>query len=437
MTRGARSYAHLPLLAVLLVAGAAPAWALIGDTSGPFGLDGSIRTIPVLIDTRSLDGVARDRLDELVQTLLRLDAAGSPLHTWTYEIQVVQSYTYTSTRIDTALFIPSLSTGSGAVRYRALDATATWLSEAHNTATFWVDRFNVKLAVPRADITVGRQAINFGKTYFWNPLDVFLPFDPNQFDRDYKPGVDALRIDVPLGSFSGVNLVGAVGGEITAARTFADGDEFWHASWYGSALLARVFTNLRGWDLSAQGGKIYGGGQLGGGLVGEIGPLETRAEATYFWAQDSDPLPPPIYGHLVANNALAVVGVGHRFESSFTVESEFFYNGAGDPDNLPLALLRLETGAALNLGRELSGLLVSYEILPILLGQMTGLYSWSDGSFELQPTLSLSTSDNSEWLLGLTFNTGDRPTAAVPLPQLNSEFGSYPNFFFTEFKWYF
>jgi hypothetical protein len=409
---------------------------LLGDTNGPIGLDGSIRTVPVLIDASALgDGVARDRLDELVQTLLRLNAAGRPADNWAYEIHLVQSHTYTSASVGPGSFIPGLH--GGAVRYRALDATTTWLSEDHNAAALWLDRFNVKVTMPRADITVGRQAISFGKTYFWNPLDVFLPFDPNQFDRDYKAGVDALRVDLPFASLSGLNLVGALGREITAAGTYADGGDTWHTSWFGSALLARLFMHLYGWDVSAQAGKIYGGYQIGGGLVGEIGPLETRAEATYFWAQHSNPLPPPINGRLVEDNGLAVVGVGHRFESSFTVEAEHFYNGAGDPDNLTLALLRLETGAALNLSHEISGLLLSYEILPILLGQVTALYSWSDNSFELQPTLSLSTGDNSEWLLGMNLNRGERPEAGSPLPQLRSEFGSYPDLFFTEFKLYF
>lgn len=31
---------------------------------------------------------------------------------------------------------------------------------------------------------------------------MFLAFDPAQFDRDYKPGVDAVRVDVPLGRFA-------------------------------------------------------------------------------------------------------------------------------------------------------------------------------------------------------------------------------------------
>jgi hypothetical protein len=68
---------------------------------------------------------------------------------------------------------------------------------------------------------------------------------------------------------------------------------------------------------------------------------------------------------------------------------------------------------------------------------VTTLYSWSDESVEVQPTLSLSTSDNSSILLGANINRGDRPEPGPILPQLKSEFGSYPDFYFAEFKLYF
>ena len=398
-----------------------------------------MRTIPVLIDSRGLHLAPKsDRIDELMQTLLRLTALGHPADHWAYEVHGVQSYTYTSAttaRVGTAVLLPGLR--GGALRYRAWDATNTWLEETHHTATVSLDRLNTTLTLPWADITVGRQAITFGKAYFWNPLDVFLPFDPNQFDRDYKAGVDALRIDLPFGSFSGLNIVGALGREITPAGTYVDGGDDWHSSWFGSALMARAFTSVKGWDLAVQGGKIYGGYQAGGGLTGEIGPLEARLEATYFWALDSAPVPAPLHGRLIDDNAQVVVGVGHRFDNSFTVQAEHFYNGAGESDNLPLALLRLETGASLQLGEEITGLLASYEIMPILLGQVTTLYSWSDNSVEVQPTLSLSTSDNSSVLVGANINCGDRPQAAFLLPKLQSEFGSYPDFYFAELKLYF
>ena len=58
----------------------------------------------------------------------------------------------------------------------------------------WAELYESKEAAFRfAGLTIGRQAVSFGKAHFWNPLDVFLAFDPFQFDRDYKPGVDAQR----------------------------------------------------------------------------------------------------------------------------------------------------------------------------------------------------------------------------------------------------
>jgi hypothetical protein len=301
----------------------------------------------------------------------------------------------------------------------------------------WLDRFNTKSALSWADITVGRQALTFGKAYFWNPLDIFLPFDPRQFDRDYKAGVDALRVDIPLGSFTGINLITVAGRELDSSGEFID-DGTLNASWYGSALLGRVFTTLKGWDLALQGGKIYGGYQLGSGLAGEIGPIEARAEASYFWARDSEPLPAPLEGDLVEDAFTAVVGFGHRFDNTLTVEIEYFYNGAGESNDLDESFVRSRSGSSLQMSQHLSGLLVSYEFLPIITGQLTALYSWEHPSGQIQPILTWSPSDNTEALVGASINFGDRPEqSSTGQPQLQSEFGTFPDFYFMEFKLYF
>jgi hypothetical protein len=324
-------------------------------------------------------------------------------------------------------------------RYRALDAKWDWHEDDNSSAVLWFDRFNLKEALPSIDVTVGRQAITFGKAYFWNPLDVFLPFDPLQFDRDYKAGVDALRVDVPWGRFTGINLVAAAGRQLDAFGGFVDNGSFLAASWYGSALLANVFTTFKGWDLALQGGKIYGGYQLGGGLVGEIGPVETRFEAAYLWAQDgSEPLPDRHQGDLVEDNFTAVVGVGHRFENTLTLELEYFYNGAGDPDDLNASFARFTTGNILQMSRHLTGFLVSYEFLPILLGQLIWLQSWDDPSSSIQPIISWSATDNIDLLVGANINLGERPTLTPAFtPKIQSEFGTFPDLYFMQFKWYF
>ena len=291
------------------------AWALYGDTDSSFGLDGRFSTLPALQDNYDFKPFFDDDdTDALWQSLLRLIAAGRPTEQFSYEVQAVQSFNYSSSGRESES--PIFGVGQTETRYRAVDANWDWHKGDNTSAVLWLDRANAKLALAKADLTIGRQAITFAKTYFWNPLDVFSPFDPRQFDRDYKAGVDAIRADKALSSFSGITLIGALGRQLDATGSFVDGDEFFSASWYGSALLAHAFTTVKGWDLALQGGKIYGGYQLGGGVVGEIGPVETRVEAAYFWAQDdSEPLLNPQQGDLVESNFTGVVGVGHRFDN--------------------------------------------------------------------------------------------------------------------------
>jgi hypothetical protein len=347
----------------------------------------------------------------------------------------------------------------GDVRYQALDGTETWHDTGDVTATLTLDRGNVKVALPRVDVTLGRQAITFGKTYFWNPLDVFLAFDPRQFDRDYKPGVDAARVDVALGAFSGVNLVAAAGRTLTVLGTAAGGDEPLAATWFGSAVMGRAFTTVRGWDLSLQGGKIYGGYHVGGAAVGEIGPLEVRLEAADLVAADSPrllagllprgvPFPSASpFGafasalgreRLVEDSVTAVVGTGHRFENTLTLEAEYFFNGAGDSDNRVASLLRFASGDLLDLSEHLVGALVSYEILPILTAQLAAIVAADDPSIQIQPTLTWSAADEVEVLAGAIVSRGGRPSEPFPGGlRLRSEFGTFPDFYFVEVKLYF
>jgi len=421
---------------VTIVAVPCVAWALVGDTESTFGLDGRLSTTNLFIDNYDFEPFFGDSsTDQISQNVLRIIAAGRPTEQLNYEVHGVQSYTYSTTRRETGGSI--FGTSGTDTRYRALDATWDWYEGSKSRASLWLDRFNLKATLAKADITAGRQPITFGKAYFWNPLDIFLPFDPRQFDRDYKAGVDALRMDVPLGSFTGINLIGVAGRELDSSGSYGDHGTL-NASWYGSALLGRTFTTLHGWDLAIQGGKTYGGYQLGTGLVGEIGPVEARAEAAYLWAQDSDSLPFPLEGDLVEDSFTAVVGCGHRFENTLTVEIEHFYNGAGDSNDLDASSVRFASGNILQMSRNLTGFLISYEFEPIIIGQLTALYSWDDPSAQIQPILTWSPSDNTELILGASINFGDRPeTDSTGQPHLRSEFGSFPDFYFMQFKLYF
>jgi hypothetical protein len=422
--------AILTLLSMIVVPNASH--SLVGDTDGSFGLDGTIRTYANYFDYSRLPGFFTEDEDSdySLQTILRLMAGGRPAELLSYEIHLIQGLIYSS-----ADFIDTIYSFPTRTRYQALDATWTQLEEEHISAKLKFDRFNMKFSFKNADLTVGRQAITFGKAYFWNPLDIFLPFEPQQLDRDYKQGVDAIRIDIPFGNFSGLNLIGAWG-----PKVFPESNEnkTWDSSPYGSALLARVYTTLMDWDFALQGGKVYGGFQIGGGAVGEMGKLEARLETAYFWAIDSDPMPSPLLGDVFEDHLTLVVGIGRMFENSFVFELEYLYNGAGDSRNLEASFLRYLLGSSLHMDEHLTGLMLKYDILPIFTSQLVWIYSISDQSSLVQPAFFLSMSDEVELYFGATISEGERPSETNGLPpRLGSEFGTYPDHYFIALKIYF
>jgi len=426
----------LILLWLFVLWGLESAQALVGDTDGMFGLDGSFRIIGGLSHNYDTPALFEKDTEEYIQSILRLTAAGHPAQRVSYEAHLVTAFTYAGAQ--------GAGGGSGfgsngvKTRYRAVDTSWDFIdNEENRSGSVWLDRFNVKVSFPRADLIIGRQAITFGKAYFWNPLDLYLPFDPAQFDRDYKAGVDAVRLDIPLGLFSGLNVIYVLGRELDINNQYAEGRTL-DASWFGSSLLLRGFTHVSGWDLALQGGKVYGGWHVGGGLVGEMKSFQVRFEAARFWADDGPLLSSPNRAPLLEDNLTAVMGVGRHWPNSLDIQVGCLFNGGGESNNITLGVERVGRGVILHAGRILAGITVSYEFTPLIVGQLAVLQSQTDGSTQMQPTLRWSTGDNSEFLLGASINRGDRPTLdPVNGIVFQSEFGSYPNYFFAEFKAYF
>ena len=397
-----------------MLGSAGPARAIYTDPAERLTLGSSVRTIAAVYRPHHLPGAQTGGLG---LTSLRVTADGKPAQWFAYELHGVED----------VLTAPAAIPGVGFVepeseRYRLAPLSSTWLEEGQVTARFWCDRAWVKYRLPGFDLTLGRQAVTFGKARFWNPLDVFLPFDPRQFDREYKLGVDALRVDVPLGEASGLTLVATPGR--------VDGGYPYRRSWYGSAVLGRGYTNLEGWDLTAQGGKVYGGYQLGGGFAGTLGPVELRGEAAEFLAIDDPREPTDLGDHL-----LGVIGVGRLFDSSLNLQAEYLFNGAGS-DHLNEAARRVAAGRAWQMSRHVLAAMVAYDFLPILNGSFATLVSLSDGSCAFLPGLRYSVSDESDLLVGVLLGVGRRPRPGPPVT-LRSEFGSYPDFYYLLYRVYF
>src|SRR6185295_18382914 len=94
-------------------------------------------------------------------------------------------------------------------RVRQLD----WqLSRSHGSS--WrheVDRAYLAVNLAQLNLTVGRQAIGWGRGVLFGAVDVFSPFSPLEADREWRRGVDAVRADVKIADRASLDVVGAFG----------------------------------------------------------------------------------------------------------------------------------------------------------------------------------------------------------------------------------
>ena len=433
---------------------ALPAYALYTAQGESYSIDtgGSIRTIGSVVknyDDPLLFG--RDNIyDSSSQALLRLTSTGSLPHESVFEIHVVGEVFSASTN-QAGIVSDTSATSPLPSRYRLTRGAWEVARDDDLRTSIDTDRLNIKFSYSGMDIILGRQAINFSQAYFWNPLDVFLAFDPQAFDRDYKPGIDALRLDFALGNFSCLTIAAAPGRELKIEYTPGEADiSAGSINAYGSAFMARYTSTIDEWDLALQTGALYGGYQAGAGFSGEIHKMGFRGEAAYVKAQGhSTTLVPDPYTagfvqaiDIVEDHFALVLGTDYRFENSLYFNLEYLYNSQGQDDNLNEAFVRRYIGETLSMGKHLAGLQLTYEFHPLLTGQAVWIYSFSDASSLVSPTITYSLADEAEFLCGATLGDGDRPSSQQVVPGLNipvieSEYGTYPDVFFMEFKFYF
>ena len=229
----------------------------------------------------------------------------------------------------TAGFGASGVTSSGTNGHRRVDLhTEVLQSElADDDVRLWaeVDRLNARFEHRRFSLTVGRQPITWGVNYFWPVLDLFGPFSPAAVDRDYKPGVDALRLSVPVGDFSEIQLIAAAqGDEATAAP---DSNEDWS---YGA--LGRF--HLSGTDVGVMLGNFYRDRTGGLFVTGDAGGLGLRGEVLY---TDVAPEWIGLPGEDQSTFWRATIGVDALLSPRVSLITEASWNGYGakEPGDYP------------------------------------------------------------------------------------------------------
>jgi hypothetical protein len=282
------------------------------------------------------------------------------------------------------------------------------------------DRAHVTLHLPHLDVTAGRQPITFGSTFFFTPMDVVAPFSPLIVDREYKPGVDALRADVYMGTSTTLTVVAAYTGA-------------WSVE--GTVVAARAGTTLGTVDVGVFGGVVRGDSVVGADVSGGVAGLGVRGEATL-----------TVPRRVEDTFLRAALGLDKRFANGLSLSGEVYLQsfGALDPQHyLDVAQSpRVARGEVWALGRLYSAMSLGFEVLPVLTVGMSTIVNVLDASALLGPTLTWSIADEVVLVAGGFASAGARPDdrpgmdPARPLV-LRSEFGSSPNSIFVQLKAYF
>ena len=361
---------------------------------------------------------------------LRIVADSQPAPDMHWEVQLVQKLTFRKFETPASLRGYSIDTSRKDEPYRLISTPWKWGLSNTITTSIDVDRANAKISAGRTDITVGRQAISFGKAYFWNPLDIFRPFSSIEFNRDYKSGVDAVRVDAEVGNLSGFTAIGMVG-QIHDKRNKD------LSLWYRSVSMGRFFTNLLNWDVALQIGKILDGYQFGSAFAGEVGTIEVRSEAAWVFMHDNKTKTARSFP--AANDHLdMVIGIGKNIEGGvLQLQLEYYYNGAASGPKTDRFSL-IAAGQLQHVNRHLLGTLTRYQLTPLLHGSLAFLWGVEDASWLFQPGLVYSATSTLDLVTGAAIMHGRRPEGTTLEDfQFHSEFGTYPNYYYVETKFYF
>jgi len=289
-----------------------------------------------------------------------------------------------------------------------------------------IDRALVAFHPAWGEVTLGRQAIGLGRGMLFGAVDVFSPFSPAEADREWRRGVDAVRIELSVTDTSSAELIAVF-------------DE----TWKESALLGRFRGYLGNVDGEIIAGKRGGDEMYALALSALAGDAEVHLELALFdllraWADGT----PFADEHLVAK---AVVGASYTFDvgSGLTVVGEYHYSGFGVDDirnaavmlTDPDYLARYARGDTQILGRHALGLQASYQVTSELTAGLLVLGSPEDGSGMVSPSITWDAAENLTVTASAFLPWGDEPSAGGTV--LESEYGGSPTTVFLQLSFYF
>ncbi len=237
-----------------------------------------------------------------------------------------------------------------------------------------IDRAWLEYSKDNFQIIIGRQRINWGQTFVWNPNDLFNTYSYFDFDYEEKPGVDALRLQYYSSTTSVIEFAVKINHQKKAT--------------------VAGFYRFNRWNYDFQ----FIGGEadqtdfvIGTGWSGQVLKGGFRGEASFFM---------PISNFNDTTGTLvASVGYDYTFKNSLFLQFEALYNGYSDTLNI-ISLAQINNNSMNAKNPFLSDysffLSSGYPITPLLNASLSGIINPNSKLYFVIPSMTLSLKDNLE-----------------------------------------
>lgn len=234
-----------------------------------------------------------------------------------------------------------------------------------------IDRLFVDYTKNKFQMRLGRQRINWGQCFVWNPNDIFNAYSYFDFDYVEKPGSDAVRLQYYRNSTSTFDFV-----------IKADS-----ASRITSALLYRF--NRWNYDIQFMGGILNDEDLvLGTGWSGNIFTASFTGEVSYFHPKKN----------FADTTGLLIFSVGsqYSFKNSFMLQTEVLYNPVKSGEIKNFGEYFMMNLSAKNLSFPGFSIMLqsSYPVTPLFNVSLAGMYFPRINGYYIGPTLSYSILEN-------------------------------------------
>lgn len=267
-----------------------------------------------------------------------------------------------------------------------------------------IDRAYIDYTKGKFQLRVGRQRINWGQCFTWNPNDLFNAYSFFDFDYVEKPGSDAIRLQYYGNSTSTLDLT------IKADNNHK----------ITSAALYRF--NKWNYDIQFLGGILNEEDYvIGAGWSGNIRGASFRGEVSYFHPKQNFT---DTTGLLLAS-----LGSEYTFKNAFTIQFEVLYNQNKSLGLSSFADYYNMSLSAKNLSFSEISLMFqgNYPVTPLFNVSVAGMYFPKLNGFFVGPSLSYSLTDNLDFSFIAQSFTG----------QLEKGHAEYFHLGFLRLKWNF